>query len=50
MPNEFMHLTAMMNWHTGCVLSWKLSNTLDVDFCLEALGRGLVADLVSSHE
>jgi transposase InsO family protein len=26
-----------MDWHTRAVLSWKLSNTLDTAFCLDAL-------------
>lgn len=31
------YLVAVMDWHTRAVLSWKLSNTLDTAFCLEAL-------------
>lgn len=31
------YLVAVMDWHTRVVLSWKLSNTLDTTFCLEAL-------------
>jgi putative transposase len=41
MPNGFMYLTAVMDWHSRYVLSWKLSNTLDVEFCLEALEEAL---------
>ncbi len=33
----FMYLVAIMNWHSRNVLSFKLSNKLDADFCLEAL-------------
>lgn len=44
MPTGFMYLTAVMDWHSRYVLSWRLSNTLEIDFCLEALdeafGRG----------
>jgi putative transposase len=38
-PNAFSskYLVAVMDWHTRAVLSWKLSNTLDTAFCLEAL-------------
>ncbi len=32
----FAYLVAVMDWHTRAVLSWKLSNTLDTGFCLEA--------------
>jgi putative transposase len=41
MPNGFMYLTAVMDWHSRFVLSWKLSNTLDTSFCLEALEEAL---------
>ena len=41
MPNGFMYLTAVMDWHSRYVLSWRLSNTLDVEFCLEALEEAL---------
>ena len=44
MPAGFMYLTAVMDWHSRYVLSWELSNTLEIDFCLEAvdeaMGRG----------
>ena len=40
----FMYLAAIIDWHSRYVLAWRLSNTLDGDFCLdmleEALGRG----------
>lgn len=41
MPNGFMYLTAVIDWYSRYVLSWKLSNTLDVAFCLEALDEAL---------
>ncbi len=34
----FFHLVAVMDWATRRVLSWRLSNTMDVGFCLAALG------------
>ena len=30
-----------MDWHSRRVLSWKLSNTMDVDFCVQALDQAL---------
>jgi putative transposase len=33
----FLYLVAIMDLHPRHVLSWKLSNSLDTDFCLEAL-------------
>jgi putative transposase len=37
MVHGFMYLVAIIEWFSRYVLSWRLSNTLDVDFCLEAL-------------
>jgi len=32
-----------MDWHSRCVLSWELSNTLDTEFCVRALERAMAA-------
>ena len=37
----FVYLCAVIDWHSRYVLSWRLSNTLDTDFCLEALEEAL---------
>lgn len=37
----FMYLVAVMDWHTRYVLSWRLSNTLESHFCVEALDDSL---------
>ena len=41
MHKGFMYLTAIMDWATRKVLSWRLSNTLDTRFCVEALKEAL---------
>jgi len=41
MQRGFMYLIAIMDWATRKVLSWKLSNTLDTRFCVEALKEAL---------
>ena len=41
MARGFMYLVAVMDWHSRKVLSFKLSNTLDTDFCVEALNQAL---------
>jgi putative transposase len=41
MPKGFMYLTAVIDWYSRYVLSWRLSNTLDVGFCIEALEEAL---------
>lgn len=33
----FMYLVAVMDWYSRKVLAWRLSNTLDADFCVSAL-------------
>lgn len=38
----YVYLTAIIDWKTRAVLSWKLSNTMDVGFCLEALSDAVV--------
>ena len=37
----FLYLVAVMDWATRAVLSWRLSNTLDAGFCVEALQEAL---------
>ncbi|MBB4284318.1 putative transposase [Roseospira goensis] len=41
MPKGFLYMVAIMDWHSRKVLSWKLSNTMDADFCVEALKEAL---------
>lgn len=41
MPGGFMYLVAIIDWYSRYVLSWRISNTMDVDFCMEALDEAL---------
>lgn len=41
MKRGFMYLVAVKDWYSRKVLSWQLSNTLDVSFCLNALDYAL---------
>ena len=41
MRHGFMYLVAVMDWYSRHVLAWRLSNTLDAAFCLEALEDAL---------
>ena len=41
MAKGFMYLVAIMDWYSRRVLSWRVSNTLDADFCIEALEEAL---------
>jgi putative transposase len=37
----FLYLVAVMDWHSRMVLAWRLSNTMDVQFCVDALEEAL---------
>ena len=41
MNRGFMYLVAVMDWHSRKVLSWRLSNTLDTDFCVAAVAEAI---------
>ena len=41
MAHGFMYLVAIMDWYSRYVLAWRLSNTMDSDFCVEALEEAL---------
>ena len=41
MERGFAYLVAVMDWHTRAVLAWRLSNTPDTRFCLEALDEAV---------
>lgn len=41
MAKGFLYLVAVIDWHTRKVLSHRLSNTLDADFCVEALHEAI---------
>lgn len=41
MRRGFLYLVAIMDWHSRKVLSWRLSNSMDADFCVEALKEAL---------
>ena len=41
MSRGFMYLVAIMDWHSRKVLSWRVSNSMDTDFCVEALEEAI---------
>ncbi len=41
MAKGFAYLIAVMDWSTRYIVSWRLSNTLHPDFCVEALKESL---------
>jgi len=41
MQRGFLYLVVIMDWYSRCILAWRLSNTLEGDFCVEALQEAL---------
>nr|WP_173507580.1 IS3 family transposase [Aliiroseovarius sp. xm-d-517] len=41
MRRGFLYLVAIIDWHTRKVLAWRISNTLEADFCVEALNEAI---------
>ena len=41
MARGFAYLVAIMDWHSRKVLSWRISNVMDTDFCIEALNEAI---------
>ena len=41
MRRGFLYLVAIMDWYSRKVLAWRLSNSMDAEFCVEALKEAL---------
>ena len=41
MRRGFLYLVAVMDWSTRKVLSWRVSNTMDVEFCIKAVNEAM---------
>ena len=41
MQRGFLYLVAIMDWHSRKALAWRLSNSMDTAFCVEALKEAL---------
>ena len=54
MRRGFMYLVVVMDWYSRKVLSWRVSNTLDADFCVsaleEAIGRYGVPEIFNTDQ
>jgi putative transposase len=54
MAKGFCYLVAIMDWASRRVLAWRLSNTLDVSFCTEALEEAIrkhgIPDIFNSDQ
>jgi transposase InsO family protein len=41
MRRGFLYLVAVMDWFSRRVLSWRVSNTMETDFCIAALAEAI---------
>ncbi|WP_441347514.1 DDE-type integrase/transposase/recombinase [Shimia sp. MMG029] len=41
MRRGFLYLAAIVDWYTRKVLAWRISNTLEADFCVDALNEAM---------
>lgn len=49
MQREWMYLVAFIDWYSRYVLSWELSDTMNVGFCMEALTKALQIGIPEIH-
>lgn len=49
LKNSFVYLSAIIDWFSRYVISWKLSPTLENNFCVEALKEALKINLPDIH-
>lgn len=49
LQNGFCYLTVIFDWYSRKVLSWRISNTMDVQFCVEALREALESATPEFH-
>lgn len=45
----FVYLTSIMDWFSRYVVAWKLSQTLENDFCIESLEEALKINIPGIH-
>ena len=50
MLRGFLYLVAIMDWFTRKVPAWRISNTLETDFCIEALNEAIHRVRARDHE
>ena len=41
MPSGFAYLTVILDWYSRKILSWRLSNSMDSAFCVDALEEAI---------
>lgn len=41
MARGFVYLIAVIDWFSGKILAWRISNSLTADFCVEAVEQAI---------
>ena len=41
MRGGYMYMVAIMDWYSRRILAWEISNTLDTEFCIDALNKAV---------
>lgn len=49
LQGDWMYLVAIIDWYSRFVLSWELSDTMTVDFCIRALKKALTYGIPDIH-
>ena len=49
LKNGFAYLTVILDWYSRYVISWRLSSTLENDFCIQALKEALETAMPEIH-
>lgn len=49
LQRDWLYLVAIIDWYSRFVLSWELSDTMTVDFCVSALKKALTYGLPEIH-
>lgn len=49
LESGFCYLVALLDWFSRYVIAWQLSETLEIEFCIENLTRGLLTGIPDIH-
>ncbi|MFY9463293.1 MAG: IS3 family transposase [Candidatus Sungiibacteriota bacterium] len=49
LESGFCYLVVLLDWFSRYVIAWQLSETLEIEFCLENLERGLAVNIPDIH-
>ena len=50
MRKGFLYLVVIIDWYTRKVLAWRISNTLEADFCVEAMAKYGPPEIINTDQ